>query len=409
MAPPPEIAIIGAGPAGLTLASLLHKNNVPFKVYDARPPASPDLLSLPSGSLDLHEESGLLAVEACGLTPAFEALPGVCTEKMLVADQHGVLKYQDEGHGDTRPEVPRNALINLLLSSIPPSSIKWEHKLLACTPSTTSSPGNRWTLSFQDRDAATFDLVIGADGAWSRVRPAVAPDSHPRYSGIHCITLTIPHVSRRYHSLDRLVGTGSFWAAGANKTIMSHRGSLDSTCLYLMISSTSSTFLADRGLDAQDRRKLSEILLSDPDFFTDWGQELKELIRVACEDEHDTECPVSIKPLYMLQPGEWQWKQHGASGATLIGDAAHLMTPFAGEGVNMAMLDALKLAQGIITACQTDSSGINDAMRVYEEEMFVRAQEKMAETWQNLQVIFADDGAAGIVRMMESHDPPPES
>jgi 2-polyprenyl-6-methoxyphenol hydroxylase-like FAD-dependent oxidoreductase len=85
------------------------------------------------------------------------------------------------------------------------------------------------------------------------------------------------------------------------------------------------------------------------------------------------------------------------------------MTPFAGEGVNMAMLDALKLAQGIITACQTNSSGINDAMRVYEEEMFVRAQEKMAETWQNLQVIFADDGAAGIVRMMESHGPPPES
>jgi 2-polyprenyl-6-methoxyphenol hydroxylase-like FAD-dependent oxidoreductase len=392
----PSIAILGAGPAGLTLASLFHKKNIRFAIYDLRAAPSADLLSLPSGSLDLHEESGLLALEACGLTAAFEKLPGVCTEQMLITGKDGVLKYQDDGHGGSRPEVPRNDLLHLLLSSIPPSSVNWEHKVLSCAPSPVSK--GRWTLTFEDREPATFDLVIGADGAWSRVRPAVA-DVRPHYSGVHCITLTIPHVSR-YPALDELVGTGSFWALGANKTIMSHRGSLDSARMYLMISAPSA---ADLDLNPEDRGGLGKKLLSDPELFADWAPELKELIRVACEEEHDPECPASMKPLYMLTPGQ-KWEH--VSGVTLVGDAAHLMTPFAGEGVNLAMLDALELAKSIIAASEK-GEGVDGAVKAYEEEMFARAEEKMTETWENLKIIFAD-GLEGIVKVVESHGPPPE-
>jgi 2-polyprenyl-6-methoxyphenol hydroxylase-like FAD-dependent oxidoreductase len=108
----------------------------------------------------------------------------------------------------------------------------------------------------------------------------------------------------------------------------------------------------------------------------------------------------------MLPPGH-TWNH--VSGVTLLGDAAHLMTPFAGEGVHAAMLDAAELAEEIISAFGKEGNlPLSDVVREYETKVFPRVAEIQDETWQNLQVIFQDDAPDGFVKIMLSHRPPPE-
>ena len=89
---------------------------------------------------------------------------------------------------------------------------------------------------------------------------------------------------------------------------------------------------------------------------------------------------------------------------TLIGDAAHLMCPWAGEGVNLALWDALLLSQAIIKAW-TDSkeddasfqTALDPLMEDFEKDMAARAGEKASETLTNGQMLFGD-GAANSLR-----------
>ncbi|OKL60879.1 hypothetical protein UA08_03734 [Talaromyces atroroseus] len=83
------------------------------------------------------------------------------------------------------------------------------------------------------------------------------------------------------------------------------------------------------------------------------------------------EGPVA-RPLYMLPVG-WKWQSR--PGLTLVGDAAHVMTPYAGEGVNLGLQDALKLSQAIIKAAaptSIDDSALENEVKGFEDDMFVR-------------------------------------
>lgn len=133
-----------------------------------------------------------------------------------------------------------------------------------------------------------------------------------------------------------------------------------------------------------------------------WGAALKELVTVACDEESadNQGAAVDTKPLYMLPIGtSWEHK----AGATLIGDAAHLTCPWAGEGVNLAMWDALLLARAIIKAHETATSvgqvdvtaffqsALDPLVKDFEVDMVARAKEKAEETYNNGQMLF-DDG-----------------
>lgn len=413
----PKIALLGAGPAGLTLASLLTKNSIPFVAFDLRARPSPDSVNEPSGSLDLHNESGLLALQACGLYEKFKELKSECSEAMILADSQGVVKWQDEGDGQ-RPEIARNSLTQLLLASIPPEAIKWETKILAVSPSSSSS--GKYKLSFESASCSEdqeeeFDLVIGADGAWSKIRPHVT-DVQPYFSSISYITLTIPHLTTQYPHFASLVGTGSYSACSESKTVMAQRGSLESARIYLMIKSPSScsgpeNYLRDLGLEQMSAAELKHALVSEGGMYWDWGVQLKELVATGCDAEFATmgeEGKLDIRPLYMLPPGHtWTHRR----GLTLIGDAAHLMTPFAGEGVNTAMLDALELSQQIISSIHGTNDGegesMDDAVRKYEESMFPRVKEVMEESWRNLNMIFSEDSPKQFLEFFQNHGPPP--
>jgi 2-polyprenyl-6-methoxyphenol hydroxylase-like FAD-dependent oxidoreductase len=166
---------------------------------------------------------------------------------MIIADKTGQIHYSDHGgHGPdrpdrskSRPEIDRNQLINLLLSPIPDGRMRWNRKVLSISPGSD----NRWNINLDGTEAPqTFDLVVGADGAWSRVRQ-VLTDVKSYYSGVHCITPTIPNISSK-SKLAESVGNGSLLACSDGKALMAQRGSTDSVRIYAMLTSPSAMYLS---------------------------------------------------------------------------------------------------------------------------------------------------------------------
>ena len=123
-----KIAILGAGPADLTLASLLTASHHPFDfaILETREKPYPSSVNVPSGSLGLQEEFGLQAIKACGLYDRFRNVESECTEQILIYDKHsgdGTVHLDHTGEG--RPRIECNELSELLLSSIAEGSVRW--------------------------------------------------------------------------------------------------------------------------------------------------------------------------------------------------------------------------------------------------------------------------------------------
>lgn len=342
-----RIAIVGAGPAGLTLGVLLHKHGIPFTIFELRQEPTEEELLKPAGSLDLDEESGIAAIKECGLFEEFAAFTGDCTEADRVCNMSGDLVYADEGETGNRPEIARPKIIRLLLSNLPASSIKWGHKLMSVKASALSDPP-KTDLDFGEHGKETFDLVIGADGAWSRVR-AFLTEEKPHYAGMHIITLDIRQIASKHPRLADWIGTGSLQCLGNRHGICTQRSIQGSARVYIFLSVKDENFATTSGLNKKTAAQAKAQLLCDDSLFKLWGSIVKELVAAACDDEsiYNPGQTIDIKPLYTL-PVRYTWEHR--SGATLVGDAAHLMNPPAGQGVNLAMKDSLLLAQAIIKA-----------------------------------------------------------
>ncbi|KAJ7438197.1 putative salicylate hydroxylase [Mycena galericulata] len=385
----PRIVIIGAGPAGLTLSLLLHKQHIPFTIYELRAKPTEEALARPSGMLDLREESGLEAIRACGLYEDFLPLTGECSQAMRVTNADGAVLHADEGNNKHRPEISRHALTRLLLSKLPAETIRWEHKLIRATP----AANNTTELDFGPvHGTVTADLVIGADGAWSRVRPLLTPVK-PFYSGVHFITLTIEHVTARYPHLADLVGPGSFASLADHKGIITQRGGRDSIRSYLAVSTPDEHLAITTGIAGLSPQEAKTQILGDASLFGVWEGPTRELIERACEEDHAEK--LDEMALYMLPVDKLAWEHK--SGITLVGDAAHLMTPFAGEGVNLALWDVLDLSRVVGKAYGGDfHQTLEPLMKEFEKAMVKRTEGKAELTWKNLQVMFGDDAATTL-------------
>lgn len=404
----PRIAIIGGGPAGLTVGILLHKHQIPFTIFEYRAKPTDDELASPVGMLDLHEESGLAALKECDLLEEFKSHTTVCSEAQIIANKEGNIIYTDDGGPEHRPEISRNSLTKLLLDQLPVDSVQWEHKLSSASYLAEGSHNVEIELNFGHLGKRTFDFVVGADGTWSRVRTLLT-SAKPAYAGFQYMMLAIRQATERYPALSDYVGTGGFTSLGNRRGIMCQRALQDSALMYAFLSTDNENFGEDSGLVKGTPAEAKERLLNDDELFGQFGPKLKELLQTACEEETKTmpDAKLLLRSLYTLPPGHsWEHK----TGVTLVGDASHVMLPFAGEGVNVAMWDALDVSRAIIKAYEnspttftTFQTTLDPLIKEFEVNMAARAKEKAEEASNNAKLMLGgEDGATAMAEWMRA-------
>jgi 2-polyprenyl-6-methoxyphenol hydroxylase-like FAD-dependent oxidoreductase len=159
----PTIAIIGAGPCGLTLARLLECKGVDYVVYERDASENSNRVG---GSLDIHLETGQHALRESGLLDEFKKYARYDDTAVALADKLGNILFQ-LGQGRDAPEIDRSDLRQILLDAIPKDKIKWGHALTSALVGEDDRP----VLRFANGAVLSgCKLVVGADGAWSKVR-----------------------------------------------------------------------------------------------------------------------------------------------------------------------------------------------------------------------------------------------
>lgn len=369
----PSIAIVGGGLGGLTLARILHVHGVSATVFEGEALSS----ARPQGwSLDLHADTGQLAIERAGLTAEFQRVARYEDQESRVYDKHGTLRFADtDVSGKDRPEVDRGHLRQMLLESLPESTVRWGHALIAAEPEDDGT----FALLFKNGTRERFDFVIGADGAWSRVRPLVS-DAQPVYSGVSFVEFGIDDADAQHPEIARMVGHGLMFALGDNKALIAHRNAHAHVGGYAGLRVPEDW--ADSGLDQGSSSALRAGLLAQ---FQGWSPSLLALI----SESGDTLTP---RRIYALPVGH-RWEHR--PGVTLLGDAAHLVSPFSGEGANLAMRDAADLALALT------AEDWSRAVQGYETEMFTRAEEAATQAGEAVGEVFSDDGLSHMIQVME--------
>jgi 2-polyprenyl-6-methoxyphenol hydroxylase-like FAD-dependent oxidoreductase len=373
------IAIVGGGLSGLTLARVLHVNGIASTVFDLEP--SPETRTQ-GGMLDIHTDSGQLALRAAGLYDEFRALVHAGGETTRVVDQQGVIRLEmaDNGDGD-RPEVDRGHLRELLLNSLPAGTVHWGRK---ATGARALGDG-RHEVTFADGTSITTDLLVGADGAWSRVRPLVS-DAVPAYVGISFVETDLVDPDTRHRASADLVGPGFFFCLGDNKGMLAHRETDGSLHVYTAVPADESWLDT---IDFTDAEVAKKAVLAH---FPDWSDELRALVA-------DADGPVVPRRIHALPVGH-RWDR--VPGVTLLGDAAHLMSPFAGEGANLAMFDGAELGRAVVA----HPGDLEAALDAYEREMFPRAAASAGQSAMSQELLFGDDAVTNLVKQFSSHSRP---
>jgi 2-polyprenyl-6-methoxyphenol hydroxylase-like FAD-dependent oxidoreductase len=374
---PPRIAIVGGGPGGLTLARILHVNGIAVSVFERE--AGP--LERPQGgTLDLHAESGQRALACAGLSEAFRSIARYEDQGERLLDMHGRVLFEDAGSAeDNRPEVDRTALRALLLDALPANCVHWGHALREVQPQSDGT----WRLLFDDnRTQGPFDLVVGADGAWSKIRPLLSPYK-PQYSGLTFIEFGIDDIDDRHPALSRLVGRGKLVVEGNGKKIIAQRNGNAHVRGYAVFRVP--TDWAAKRFDFSSPAAVRAELLEE---FAGYADHALDLFR-ASNDSFVT------RAIHALPIGHC-WPN--VRGLTLIGDAAHVMSPFGGEGVNAAMLDAAELARALIEAKDWST-----AVAEFETRMFARVTDIAEGSADAAATELSHDGLVLTVEVYRSH------
>ena len=368
-----QVAIIGGGPGGLTLARLLQLQNVNVKVYErdlnknARVQGSP---------LDMHDNSGLAAIRKANLFEEFRTnfMPGA--DKTLLLDEQATVFYSDhetnlEEDFDNeyfRPEIDRGVLRKILLESLEPETIVWDSHFISM-----ERQNEGWLLHFKNGLSVYADIIIGSDGANSKIRPYIT-DIKPFYSGITMLEGNIYDSEKASPQMHSLINGGKIMAFGNEKNIlMGQKG--DGALGFYASFRANENWSIESGLDFADKEQILEWFKSA---YPEWSPVWHELFE-------NVSVPF-IPRLINCMPLDQTWE--ALPNVTIIGDAAHVMPPFAGEGANMAMLDALELSE-----CLTSDKykTIQEAISFYESNMRERAAEAAKESLENGEKMHSKD------------------
>ncbi|MFJ8865229.1 FAD-dependent oxidoreductase [Streptomyces sp. NPDC102473] len=367
------IAIVGAGLGGLTLARVLHVHGIPAAVYEADASAA---TRTQGGQLDIHEDDGQHALADAGLTEEFHAIIHQGADAARVLDPNGELLLDVPGDSTTRPEVLRGDLRRILLDSLPEGTVRWGSKVSGVRP----LGEGRHELAFTDGSTVTTDLLVGADGAWSKIRPLLS-DATPEYVGTTFVETYLHDVDERHTATAEAVGAGAMYALTPGKGIVAHREAGNVLHTYVELT-RSAEWIAD--IDFTDAAAASARVAAE---FDGWAPHLTALIT-----EGET-APVA-RMIHTLPTGH-RWDR--VPGVTLLGDAAHLMPP-SGDGANLAMFDGAELAKAI-AAHPGDTEA---ALTAYEKELFPRSDTFYADAHDTLELVLGDRTPFGFIDLFRN-------
>ena len=371
------VTIIGAGLGGLTLARVLHVHGIPATVYEADASAG---ARTQGGQLDIHEHNGQLALRAAGLFEQFRGLVHEGAEATRVLDPQGtvLLDEPDDGTGG-RPEVLRGDLRTLLLDSLPAGAVRWGHKVTAVRV----IGDGRHEVTFADGSVVRTGLLVGADGAWSRVRPLLS-DATPEYVGTSFVETYLFDADERHPAAATAVGAGALLANVPGQGIQAHREAGGVLHTYVALTRPRDWFAA---VDFDDAVAATARIAAE---FDGWAPELTSLIT-------DGETPPVLRTLHTLPIGH-RWDR--VPGVTLLGDAAHLMPPN-GEGANLAMYDGAALADAVAA----HPADVEAALGAYERALFPRAADAAAEAARDFDVCFGENTPASLIGLLTGARP----
>lgn len=379
-----KIAIIGGGPGGLTLARLLQQKGANVSVYERD---AGRFVRVQGATLDLHDDSGLKAIKEAGLIEEFKKHYRPGADKMRLTDKWANILYDqheeheetiDFGHEHFRPEIDRGPLRDMLLDSLQPGTVVWDSHITSLV-----KENGKWQLVFQNGKKETADFVIGADGANSKIRPYLT-SIKPFYSGITVVEGSLYDAAEKASRIYELVKGGKVFAFGDQKSlIVSAKG--DGSLSFYTGCRTQESWILDSGIDFKDSNSVAAWFRME---FSGWDEIWQELFTT------DSTSFVP-RPQYCM-PLDQIWEAQ--ADITLIGDAAHLMPPYAGEGVNMAMLDALELSNCLTG---TQFSNCEETIAYYENHMRARASETARMTLEQTEALHSEKAISHMLELFK--------
>ncbi|ACU08172.1 2-polyprenyl-6-methoxyphenol hydroxylase-likeFAD-dependent oxidoreductases [Flavobacteriaceae bacterium 3519-10] len=372
----PHIAIIGGGIGGVALAVALKHRGIPFTLYERD-----QGFSERSQGYGLTLQQASKAIEGFGIT-SLDA--GVVSTRHLVhtpdgkvVGEWGMRKWLENGTEKnprrTNIHIARQSLRAALLGQLGGNeAVNWGHQLVGLTQSEDAGVELKFELN-EKIIAAKADLVVGADGIRSVVRSLLINDEISPLRYLNCIViLGICPLNRLENTESDLLDSATvFQTANGHERIYVMPYDADSVMWQLSfpMSEDGAKELSAKGSSALKTEAIKR---------TQWHSPVPQILAAT------QEALVSGYPVYdrtLLGPEMLE----KAGPVTLIGDAAHPMSPFKGQGANQALLDALHLAREIYSKCKTSgdwrATGTRaNILETFETEMLARSASKVQDS-----------------------------
>ena len=369
---------MGAGPGGLTLAKLLQLTGANVKLYERDLDKSARVQGSP---LDLHDESGLAAIRKANLLNEFKQNFLPRADRKLITNEraeiffsdHDIKQEENFGSEQFRPEIDRGTLRKILLESLQPGTVVWDSHYISM-----EAQNEGWLLHFKNGSSFYADIVIAADGANSKIRPYIT-DIKAFYTGITMLEGNIYEAEKAAPHMNRFLNGGKIMAFGNSKDLfIGQKGNGDIG--FGASFKSDENWATNKGLDFADKK---QILTWFTKAYSGWSSIWHELFETAAT-------PFIPRAIYCM-PLDQTWD--ALPNLTMLGDAAHVMPPFAGEGANVAMRDALELSE-YLTGEKYHT--LKEAIALFETDMRKRAAMAAAESLENGERMHSE----GALKMM---------